>query len=194
MTYNDNELLGKMESLPEFVGFPDDYHLILVRKETQTPNVFEDKCYLFKNKEFVLATTCTTRPGTPALLGGWKKVNKKGAAVIKSNQIMYKAFSYGLHNGKMPALRQVKPILTYSDNNNNSIAEELGTPELIIRNTNFHYNSYNGLFDKVKAVVQKLIGAWSYGCMVSNVEWDYEKIIGFTKGQKFVTITILKEF
>jgi len=191
--YKDEDLILRLQSLPSYKSMPEGYHLIVVRSNEDTFNAFDDKVYLYNGAKFILVTSCTSNPGGPSLLGGWKKYNKKGSAVIKSDEIYYDGLSYGLHNGKMPALRQVKPFKYYSDGNNDKKVDEVGTVENSIRNTNFHFNSYR-VFEKVKLAVSNIIGEWSHGCVVCNIKEAYEEIIAKTKGQKFVTITILKEF
>lgn len=192
-SYTDSDILTRMQSLPSYKGMPEGYHLIVVRSEEDGFNVFDDKAYLFHGGKFVLVTSCTSNPGGPALLGGWKKHNKRGAAVIKADEIYYDGLSYGFHNGKMPALRQEKPFYYYSDGNNDKKIDESGNVEFSIRNTNFHFNSYK-VFQKIKLAVSSIIGEWSYGCVVCNEQAKYEDIIARTKTQKFVTLTMLKEF
>ena len=192
-SYSDSDILTRMQSLPSYKGMPEGYHLIVVRSDEDAFNIFDDKAYLFNGGKFVLVSSCTSNPGGPSLLGGWKKHNKKGSAVIKADEIYYDGLSYGLHNGRMPALRQVKPFKYFSDGNNDKKVDEVGPVETSIRNTNFHFNSYK-VFEKVKLAVSSIIGEWSHGCIVCNDKEKYEEIITKTKGQKFVTITLLKEF
>lgn len=192
-SYTDSDIITRMQSLPSYKGMPEGYHLVVIRSDEDEFNVFDDKVYLYNGGKFILVASCTSNPGGPALLGGWKKHNKRGAAVIKADEIYYDGLSYGLHNGKMPALRQVKPFKYSSDWNNNKKVDEDGPVETSIRNTNFHFNSYK-VFQKIKLAVSRIIGEWSYGCVVCNEQAKYEEIITRTKPQKFVTLTVLKEF
>ena len=93
----------------------------------------------------------------------------------------------------MPALRQHGKMKYYRDANNDKKVDEVGKVEEAIYYTNFHFNSYK-VFDKIKNLVNNLIGEWSYGCVVCNGEDDYEKIIGLTKAQSSVTFCLIKEF
>lgn len=191
--YTDKQLLDKVKSLSSFNHIPNDYWLLAIRSDEDAFNEFDDKIYLFKGEEFILVTSCTTNPGGPALLGGFKKYNKNGAAIIKSNEWYYDTFKYGLHNGKMPALRQVKSMLYYRDKDLDKKAEEEGTIESAIYNTNIHFNSYS-VFDKVKLSIKQYIGEWSYGCIVLNEQEKYKKIIELTKPQIRTSFVLLKEF
>lgn len=191
--YTDKQLLDKVKSLSSFNHIPNDYWILGVRSEEDAFNEFDDKIYLFKGEEFILVTSCTTNPGGPALLGGFKKYNKNGAAIIKSNEWYYDTFKYGLHNGKMPALRQVKSMLYYRDKDLDKKAEEEGIIESAIYNTNIHFNSYS-VFDKVKLSIKQYIGEWSYGCIVLNEQEKYKKIIELTKPQIRTSFVLLKEF
>ena len=193
MKYSDAALLGRMESLSGYNGIPKDYHIVCVRRKIYEFDIFNDKLYLFKGEKFILATTCTTVAGGPALLGGWKKVNKKGVAVILADKIYYNSLSYGLHNGKMPALRQIRSFFYASDNNNDKKIDTNNGIEYSIRNTNLHFNSYN-VFDKIINPIKRTIGSWSYGCIVCNNEMGYVNLITLTKSQKEVTLTLLNEF
>lgn len=191
--YTDKQLLDKVKSLPSFKGIPKDYWILAIRSEEDTFNTFDDKYYLFNGENFVLVGTCTTHPGGPALLGGFKKYNKHGAAVIKSEEWYYDVYKYGLHNGRMPALRQIKPMKYFRDCNIDKKVDELG--QIVEGNfsTNFHFNSYS-VFDGIKNAIQKFIGEWSYGCIVANEEDKYEQTINLTKNQLYVSLCLIKEF
>lgn len=191
--YTDEELINKVKSLPTFKSIPKDYWLLTVRSQEDIFNTFDDKVYLFKGKKCELVTSCATNPGGPALLGGWKKYTKTGAAVIKTDEWYYDVYKYGLHNGKMPALRQNGKMKYYRDNNNDKKVDEVGKIEEAIYYTNFHFNSYK-VFDRIKNAINSLIGEWSYGCVVCNIEDKYEEIINKTKTQASVTMCLLKEF
>ena len=83
--YTDNELLERVFNLPSFRGLPEDYWILGVQSEEDKFNTFDDKFYLFKGGDFVLATTGTTNAGKTAMMG-YEKYNKKGVAVIKTNE------------------------------------------------------------------------------------------------------------
>lgn len=193
MNYTDKDILDRVKSLPSFKGIPNDYWLVAVRNKEDLYNQMDDYVFLYKGEEFITRSSCTTNPGGPALLGGWKKYTKTGAAVIKADEIYYGVYKYGLHNGKMPALRQCGKMKYYRDMNNDKKVDETGKIEEAIFYTNFHFNSYK-IFDRIKNTINNFIGEWSYGCIVLNEEDKYEKIIGLTKNQPSVTFCLLKEF
>lgn len=199
-SYTDQQLLDRAASLEDFKTFPKGRFFIFVRSNEDTPNVYDDKAYLYDGSTdiptFIGVASCTTNPGTPALTGGFKKFNKKGAALIKANQWCYNAFFYGLHRGKMPALRQRLPIWYHRDGDMDNKSEELGEPEYAVYYTNIHSNTYK-YFDKV---VKMFIGGWSYGCIVINARKKYITWINWFKAkqksgeQKYVSACILEEF
>lgn len=187
--YTDTELLNRVKTLPGFTVIPK-YLLIGVRSKEDRFNEFDDKFYLYIDGKFIVASTGTTNPGSNSLLGGWKRLGVKGAAVIKSDEIYYDVYKFGLHKGKMPALRQVKPMKYYRDGDNDKQAEEIGEMTVSINYTNFHFNSYN-IADTIK---KTFIGGWSEGCQVSNDRSAYYRIIEYCKTAPAVTYALLKEF
>lgn len=198
--YSDKQLIQRMMSLPSFQYLPGNYHIIAVRSKADLPNQFDDKIYLFEGTKGLLVSMCTTNPGSPALLGGWKKYTSGGAAIIKADEIYYDAFQASdgktirHHNGKMPCLRLIKKIKYYRDKNNDNKVDETGPIYIDNYATNIHFNSYN-IFDKIKNIIQKWIGEWSYGCIVLNEEDKYEDLYLKCKSYgKPITFTLLKEF
>ena len=191
--YTDTQILDRVKSLPSFKKIPDGYWLVGIRSSADGFDIFDDYVFLYKGEEFQLYTTCTTNIGGPGLLGGWKKYTKTGGAIIKSDEIYYDVYKYGLHGGKMPALRQFGKMKYYRDANNDKHIDEVGKIEEDIYYTNFHFADHN-IFKRIKLAVRKFIGEWSYGCIVCNVQDKYEKIITLCKPQKGVTFCLLKEF
>lgn len=196
--YTDKQLIDKVKSLSNFKNIPIDYWLLGVRSNKDAPNTFDDKVYLFKGETFILVTSCTTNPGTPALIGGWKKVNKDGAFVLKADYWHHNMWKNGFHN-KMKALVQTGNVAVgYRDNNNNNKAEEIGKLVSGWFGINFHFNSYQiskgSLWGKLKGVISWVVGEWSYGCQVCNNADDYKKIIDYCSNQKTITYCLLNEF
>lgn len=189
--YSDKQLLTKVKSLTNYKSIPTGYWILGIRSNEDTSNVYDDKFYLFKGTEFILVTTGTTNAGKPALINGWKKVNKKGAFVLKSDFWHYNIWKHGMHNNKMKALIQTGAVATgYRDNNNNSKSEEIGDIVFGWFGINFHANSYN-LF---KGLYNWIIGEWSYGCQVCNNLTDYYKIIDLTENQENISYCLINEF
>ena len=196
--YTDLEILDRVKSLPSCIktkALPQ-YLVVGIRSNEDEPNKFDDKIYLFINGQFCLVTSCTTNAGTPSLLGGYKKYNSKGAAVIKSDEIYYDAFQKSdgkkvpHHSGKMQCLRQIKSIKYYRDGNNNSKIDEVGEIELANNSTNIHFNNY----DLTTKLIGQVIGGWSAGCQVLNIGEDYNKLLELIPYEIKVTYALLKEF
>ena len=192
--YTDKELLDKVQTLDSFKDFPKGYWILAVRSKADKPNKFDDKFYIYKGTDFITVTTGTTNPGTSILRGGFKRYNKAGAAVVKSQEWYYDIYKYGLHRGKMPALRQrsSKPILYYRDGDMDGKSEEIGKVQSGVIYTNFHGSTYN----KGSLLERDNINGWSAGCLVCNKNADYEALIKMFKDskQKYFSVCLIKEF
>lgn len=191
MNYTSEELVARAKQMEGYKSIPNDFWLCFVRmnEEDRKPDTFNGMVYIMKGEIAIFSTSCTTVPGTKGLMN-FQKFNKNGCAVLASNIWMNDTFKFGLHKGKMEALRQVLAAFTFRDNDRDVIAEELGEPTKGLYYTNIHFSSYN-LFTKV---IRKMIGWWSVGCLVLNISKDYRRMIGLTKKQKSVSAIILKEF
>lgn len=186
--YTDSQLLNKVKSLPSFKGFPKEYWILGVQSDEDAFNVFDDKFYLFYGEKFILVTSGTTNAGKNGL-EKYDSYNKDGVAVIKTNEFYYNVWKYGLHKGKMRALKQVRNFLISRDGDkDHSIEEGLSVP--VICGINFHANNYN--LDNKE--IRETIGGWSLGCQVINNTPNYLKIIDFVEPQKVVSYCLLKEF
>lgn len=188
-SYTDAQLLKKVKSLPTFKKIPSDYWILGIQSDEDAFNVFDDKFYLFKGEKFIMVVTGTTNAGAEGHLN-YKKYNPGGVAVIKTNEWYYDVWRYGLHKSKMEALRQIRPIKFYRDNDRDGKTEEVGKLYNEIIYANFHTVSY----DKRKGYILKLIGGWSVACQVCNNVEEYYKIIALTKNQNAVSYCLLKEF
>ena len=186
--YTDSQLLNKVKSLPSFKGFPKDYWILGVQSDEDAFNVFDDKFYLFQGEKFILVTSGTTNAGKNGL-EKYDSYNKDGVAVIKTNEFYYNVWKYGLHKGKMRALKQVRNFLISRDGDkDHKIEENLSIP--MICGINFHANNYN--LDNKE--IREIIGGWSLGCQVINNTPNYLKIIDLVEPQKVVSYCLLKEF
>lgn len=189
-SYKDKQLLDKVKSLSNYKEIPKGYWLLGVRSNEDTPNIFDDKIYLFKGEEFVLVTSATTNPGTPTLKQ-FEKVNKAGAAVLKSDVWYYNLWKYGRHNGKIEALLQIgNSVQVYRDKDKDQKAEEQGELQKGYFGINFHPNTYDIAADNTGAT----IGWWSAGCQVVNDMDKYREMIKLLKTEKAVSYCLLKEF
>lgn len=192
MYYTGEQIVERSKQIEGFKGIPQNYWLAFIRRnlDDQKPNEFNDVANLMFGEQLVFSTTCTTVPGLPALKGGYKKYNKKGACVLKSDVWMYETFGYGLHNGRMECLREILPVWSYRDGDENEFAAQLGDATFGYVATNIHAATYNIWLDPII----KLIGHWSYGCIVWNVMKTYREMIRLCKPQKRVSAIILNEF
>lgn len=187
--YKSYELLNRVRKLDSFKRIPDGYWILGVQSKEDTYNEFDDKFYLFYGSRFIMVTTGTTNAGTTGLLN-YNRYNNNGCAVIKTNEWYYDVWSFGYHRGKMPALKQRKPIKYYRDYNKNRRVEELGKLYEGMIGINFHTASYQ----KVLSFIRKLIGGWSVGCQVVNNLGRYYRMLDLVKYQEAVTYCLIKEF
>ena len=190
-SYTDTQLLERVKQLKSFKQIPTEYWLLGVRSSEDAPNKYDDKFYLFDGERFLKVVNGTTNPGTPILEGGFLKYNKVGAALVAADEWYYGVWSYGLHNGKMPALRQVGPFKVFRDGDRDGKSEEIGTP---IIGSNYGINFHSISNDITVKKIGENIGGWSAGCqVVSNVE-QYSMIIHMVKNQPRITYCLINEF
>lgn len=194
--YTDKQLIDRMKSLPSFLYIPTTPHVIVVRSDEDEPDKYDDKLYLFIKEKCYGVMSCTSNSGKYGLLNFFKW-NRKGAAVIKFNEIYYNAFmkSDGKkvrhHNGKGQCLRQIKPLKYYRDGNKDDKIDETGEVYEGNNSTNVHANSYV----HKKGVRSWTIGKWGTGCTVVNALGKYYEILmKKIKHNIPVTYTGLKEF
>jgi len=190
-SYTTDQLLDRVEELKSFKTIPLGYWILGVRSNEDAPNKYDDKFYLFNGEQFVKVVTGTTNPGTPILEGGFLKYNKVGAAVVKSNEWYYDVWAYGLHQGKMPALRQVGPFIVYRDGDRDGKSEEIGIP---IKGSGYGINFHSISNDLSVKKIGENIGGWSAGCQVCNNVEQYSMIINLIKNQNRITYCLLEEF
>ena len=188
--YTDKEIIDRITEL----GFKPNKYPTLVGIQNKNPNLddgFNCKFFLYdKNSVFVLGSTGTTRAGLTAL-----KVflNPKGTFIWKTDMYYEALFKFGLHQGRMKALRLDKPIYGYRDTDKDNLHEEQG--ELLYENPscNCHGISYEELETNEK--IAKKIGTWSYCCQVWNQMKHYRQLVRYVyeKGG-YCNYALLKEF
>ena len=187
-SYTDEQLLNKASLIHGFEEFPHDYRILGVRSKADTPDGYDDKFYVYKGVEFIMVTTGSTNSGVYGLLN-FKKWNRHGTAVVKSNEWYYDLWKPGRHKKKMDALVQNTKIKVYRDNNMDDKNDESGSIYEGYYGINFHTATY-----RMIDYVRNSIGAWSVGCQTPNKTKDYYKIINLVKKQKTITYCLLKEF
>lgn len=187
-SYTDEELLKRAASMPDFEEFPVGYWILGVRSKADTPDGYDDKFYIYKGVEFVTVTTGSTNSGVYGLLN-FKKWNRRGTAVVKSNEWYYDLWKPGSHKGKMKALVQNTKIKVYRDNNMDDKNDETGEIYEGYYGINFHTITY-----KLINFIRHSIGVWSVGCQTPNKTKDYYRILDLVYKQKTITYCLLKEF
>lgn len=190
--YTDKELLDKVSELSNFRGYPEGYWLLGVRSKDDLTDVFDDKIYVYKGTDFKAMLVSTTNPGAVYLKGGFKKYSDKGVAVLKSDMWHHECWKFGLHRGKMEALRQAKSMPYYRDGNLNGKSEEIGEIYTNIIGLNFHGSTYRRGAD----LTRDEIGFWSAGCQVASSNLVYREVIKMLKEskQKRFTYCLINEF
>lgn len=194
--YTDEQLLNRVKSLSNYRTIPTGYWIIGVRSNEDTPNVYDDKFYIYKNDEFIDVLTGTTNCGTPALKGGYKKYNNDGAFVLKSDMWHHNMWKYVYRTSRGHELRQVHAVTGYRDGNNNDKSEEIGDEIVGLFGINFHTNT----FKWYNSYVSWVIGWNSAGCQVTNEREKYLKYLLLFKSrlkakkQTYVTYCLLNEF
>ena len=176
--YTDKELLDHVKALPSFNGFPGEPWLLFVRSQEDSNDRFGDKVYMFQLDQFIMVTSCTTNKGN------------KGTAVMEAGAWYYDAYAYGLHKGKMPALRQVKGVPYRRDFTNDFKTNPTTEIKRDLINMNIHGATYN---QGSKQIAQR-IGGWSEGCLVLNNNADYEKVVSICKRYPKTSIVLINEF
>lgn len=187
-SYTDKGILKQVKSMPTFKGIPKGYWICAIRSNEDTYNVYDDKIYIFKGSEFIMVMSGTTNTGGYGLKNFFKW-NKKGAAIIKSNEWYYDVYQKGLHRGRMLALRQVGNMKYYRDGNADNRVDETGLITVENNYTNFHCNDYN----MKRGIKTWVIDGWSVGCIVANNIHKYYKFLDLL-GYEKVSLCLLKEF
>lgn len=189
-SYTDRQLLGRIEEIGGKIPNIGKYLIIGVQSNEDAFNMFDDKFYVFDGHNFKMVSTGTTNSGRTALLH-FERFNPKGTAIWKTDMFYKDLYKRGYHNGRMRALRQVKPIYHYRDKNKDSFIEEKGDLYYDIINVNMHGVDYNPF----STIEKQNINGWSAGCQVWNRMSDYRKMVSAVwKRNKMVDYALLKEF
>jgi hypothetical protein len=152
-------------------------NLIALRAASDRANLFDDTflaVYLDDNfQPRVDRWACTTDPGRPHLEN---PMRKEGCAILVPGQYRG-AFAQGLHNGH-PALRQVKTLKVWRDNNKDGVLDRKGNiydapPECGI---NIHRAGEDS----------PLVELWSAGCQVFKRRADLHALLALCNRQERV--------
>tara|TARA_Y100000310_G_C20695021_1_gene825041 strand:+ start:1557 stop:2156 length:600 start_codon:yes stop_codon:yes gene_type:complete len=137
---------------------PYDINLIAERTPNGQPNRFDDIIHVLYKKTELGAWhhykfTCTMNPG---LYWMHHPSRVAGTAIIKHNQQIRSAFTFGRHKGQYDCLVPTKPIPVWRDNNRDDHADHLGS-----------YTSSSIQIHRASAWRQStLVNKWSAGCIV----------------------------
>jgi len=191
MNYSANKLITRVKQLQDVTYIPDNYWIIGIRNPDDTPDAFDDRFYLMKGEEIVCETTGTTNPGKKVLQGGFKKYNKRGAALVESDRMYYDLWYPGKHKGVVPALKQIGKITVWRDGDGDAKSEEQGYKE---HRTDIGINFHSASKDFLQVAIKTVVGGWSAGCQVCNNTKEYKEIIDTVWNQDRVSFCLLKEF
>jgi len=166
-----------------------DLNIIGIRKSGGTVNKFDDRIFVVcKDDSGTMRMWSWAATTDPGLYWMQKTMNSKGCAALVPGQ--YRGgWQLGLHSGK-EALRQIKPVKTYRDNNKNVILDL--DPRTItegLYGINLHRAGRNST----------TVDKWSAGCQVWSMDKDFREFIEICKkqisvnGYKTFTYTLLEE-
>lgn len=182
--YTSEEIIERAKLVTNYKRTEGIPLLVAVRSNADVPDIFDDKVVLLGELDSVLVrTSATTNAGAKGLLNGW-------TAVLKANEFYPKGYAYGMHKGKMPALRQQYGFKYYRDTDKDNKSEPIGEVYEDLIYTNFHGVSYKPDSQTVLAN----IGLWSVGCIVANRMVLYGKIIRYCKRFSRVDFVLLQEW
>lgn len=189
--YTDIEIFDKLKELFDISTFKNNTIIAIQSDLDNLDDGFPDKFFLYnKDKKFICSATGTTRSGQ---IGLKQFINKKGLWVWKTNMFYENCFKFGLHQGKMKALRLNRNIYGYRDFDKDNLHEEIGIEYYENPACNFHGVSYEQLETNEK--IAKKVSTWSYGCQVLNKMLEYRKFIKFVYENGGTTdYALLKQF
>jgi hypothetical protein len=188
--FTDNEIIARIESLSTFKGWRKGCYDVWIRSSADAYDRFDDRAFLYEVKAdgekpvFVMARTGTSHTGSYGLKK-FHEYNHKGAAVLKSDWMVYDSHAYGLHKGRA-AYRQVKGFPYFRDDNRNQRVDEIGPEYNDIIYANIHRAGVNST----------VINNWSTACMVTANLTEFQKFLAALKARGYpkVTLVILKEW
>jgi hypothetical protein len=188
-SYTDDELIVLAKETNGYKFTPTDWWVLGFRSKENTPDVFDDKFYIFYGSTCIYVMTGTTNSGVYGLLN-FKKWTKRGVAQIKADEWYYNVWSRGLHNGKMPALRQTGSFKVIRDADMDLVAGNSGDIKTeVLRGLNFHTNTY-----RTKNFLKRwFIGKWSVGCQVTNDNEMYYHFLNASKPQNKFSYCLIQE-
>jgi hypothetical protein len=169
------DLLSWMKSLgyATFENKNWDLNIVGVRKHKGSVNKFDDKIFVVcKDDTGTLKMWSWTATTDPGLYWMENTMNTKGCAALVPGQ--YRGcWELGLHSGK-EALRQIKPVKVYRDNNKDNVLDL--DPKSITEGV-YGINLHRA--GRQSTSVDK----WSAGCQVWAMNKDFEEFLYLCKRQ-----------
>jgi hypothetical protein len=167
--YDLDTIIKTMHSLGHKV-FTDDskpfnLNIVGVRSDDMTPDVFNDSLYVFWKFRGLWNHLTLAFTSDPGLYYLHNPMNVNGTIIMVPGQ--YRGvYQKGLHKGD-PALRQVKPMKYFRDNNKDNHYNMSGKIYESIAYTNLHRAGENST----------VVGKWSAGCQVVATDEDMELLM-----------------
>ena len=187
--YTDSELIELAKKNNGYKFIPRGWWILGFRSKEDEPDAFDDKFYVFNDHKCVYVMSGTTNSGTYGLLN-FSNWGATGAAHIKGNEWYYNVWTRGLHNGKMPALRQTGAFKVIRDSDGDNKSGNSGECTLeTFKGLNFHTNTYN----PNNFVKRFFIGKWSTGCQVTNDVDLYHLFMQASKPQNVFSYCLIEE-
>lgn len=175
--YNQQQIKQAVESkgYKWFDGGNFDVNIVAVRTyDNKVRNKFDDFITLSYKEDGVWKFHCwpaTTDPGSYYMK---KLLSNEGCARLAPGQYRG-SHQIGLHQGKYEALRQVKPMTVFRDNNKDDIYDEKKTQTGV-----FGINVHKAGADSLN------VDSWSAGCQVFKCIKDFEMFMKICNKAKLI--------
>ena len=182
----------------EYMGFEyvtdGDYKLNIFgirNQDDKNSNGFNDVIgvtYKEKGDWRIRVYSATTDPGTTSRI---HPINVLGCAIMVPGQ--YKnCYGIGLHQGKYEALKQIRPMSYWRDNNKDNVLDFASKIYTEIAGTNLHRAT------AIPGVTSKIVDSYSAGCQVIAAynDWvEFMKIVhkSVDSGNKEFTYTLFTQ-
>lgn len=153
-----------------------DYNVNIfgIRSTENKANTFNDVVGILYKVKGVWVLKKYEATVDPGLYYRQNPINANGTAIIQPGYYQ-SVYAVGLHQNKYEALKQVKPIKYWRDNNKDGILDRSGKTYEEIGGTNIHRATAHPGQRSV------LVDKWSAGCMVLSGYDDFQEFLGIVK-------------
>ena len=184
MKFTSNQLKAVFDK--KGYQFSDIINIVGIRSTNDIANSFDDWLFLIykdENLEVLMEAPITTDPGIDYLKN---PLNANGTAILVPGQYIG-AYGLGLHQGKYNALKQMKPVKIWRDNNRDASIDKGGEIYEGLFGINIHRSNAK--------TESSIVGKWSAGCQVFKRVADFNFLLDICKKsqQKSFTYTLLEE-